>query len=320
MNDCFYNNFLEALADRFPRKSNLVNALMDILPLKKESIYRRLRKDVPFTLEELMQIASVWNISIDNIICTNPDKTRPFHFNMIAYLDPQEADYKLLEEYNRKLELIGRDPDGQMIEVTNSLPRSLYGRYENLTRFFTLKWLYKYDMPEDTVVFGDVHISERMRALDEEYVERIHNIPKVHELHDPRFIEHLIDDINYFRSIRLITGDEVDLLKNELMEVVDYMENIAIKGYFSDTGNKLFFYLSHIWLETDYLLCESKYLRLSLVKILERNSLISSDKKVFQKFMNMALSTKHSSVLLSDSNSLQRAEFFSTQRDKIMSF
>jgi hypothetical protein len=314
----FYDNFLKALEDRYPRKADLANALMDILPLEKESIYRRLRKDVYFSIEEAMQIAGAWNISLDNIIRISPSKTRPFHFNMIEYVDPKEADYKILEDFNRDMEVITKDPDAKMVEVLNALPRSLYCHSEHLTRFITMKWLYKYGVSGNIVPFGEIHISDRMRALDLEYVRLVQNMSEVHSIHDNRFIEHLIDDILYFRSIGMVTEDEAALLRNELMILLDYMEGVTVRGGFLTTGNKLLFYLSHIWLETEYVLCESKDMTLSFVKILERNAITSTDKKVFDRFMNMVQSTKRSSVLMSGSNTLQQVEFFTRQRDIIM--
>ena len=315
----FYDNFLKALEERYPRKSDLTNALMDILPLEKESIYRRLRKDVYFSVEETMRIAEEWNISLDNIIRINPSKTRPFHLNMIEYLNPRESDYKLLENYNRNLERLTQDPEGRMIEVLNALPRGLYCRSEHLTRFVTMKWLYKYGVAEDIIPFSEIQIPERMRELDMEYVRLVHNIPEVHSIHDKRFIEHLVDDIFYFRSIGMLTEDEIALLRNELLIMLEHVEDVTIKGHFPTTGNKLLFYLSHTWLETEYALCESKDMTLSFVKVLERNAIVSTDKKVFDRFMNMVNATKRSSVLMSGSNVLQQVEFFTRQRDIIMS-
>jgi len=315
MKQSFYDYFLQALEKRYPRKSDLVSALMEVLPLEKESVYRRLRKYVFFTAEETMEIARAWNISLDNIISINPTKTSPFQFHMIRYVHPEEADYKILEDYNRDLEIIARDPNGRMVEVINALPRSLYCRSELLTRLFSMKWLYKYGLSHEVLPFGSIQIPERMQELDTEYVRLVHDISEVHSIHDSRFVERAVDDIIYFRSIGMVTEDEAALLREELLTLIDYMEDVASIGYFRHTGNKLFFYLSHTWLDSEYLLFESELLTLSSVRILERNSIASSDKKVFDRFMNMVQSIKRSSVLMSGSNALQQVEFFTLQRN-----
>jgi hypothetical protein len=316
----FYDNFISALAERYPRKTDLVNALADILPLEKESIYRRLRKNIYFTLEEAMHIASAWSISLDNITSAAPQKTGAFQFNIVDYLNPQEADYRFFEQFNQLIEILVKDPKGNIVEISNTLPGILYYRYENLTRFFTMKWYYKYDISERQLGFGDTHIPERMQVLEREYAELVRKVPEVCAIFDNHFIEHLIDDIQYFKSIRMITEDEVALLKGELLELIDYMEEAALKGYFPETGKKLCFYLSYTWLETEYILYESKDFTFCLIKILELSAISSLDKKVFDRFTGMVRSSKRSSVLLSASNNIQIIGFFEQQRNLIKSF
>jgi len=315
----YYDNFLETLSGRYPQKSELVGALMDILPLEKESIYRRLRKDIPFTAEEVMRISGAWNISLDNIVSATFNKSKAFQLNMIDYLNPSEQDYKLFESYNSLLELVAQDPDGEITEVTNTLPGSLYNNCDNLLRFFTMKWLYKYGKPEESTPLSEIHVPERMRELERQYIELSRKIPKKYAIHDARFIEHLADEIGYFHSIRMVTAAELTILKGELLKLMDQMEDIALKGYFPETGNKLFFYLSQTWLETEYSMLESKDITLSMIKVLERNGVISFDKLVFDKFKNMVKATKRSSVLLSLSNRLEIIKFYDKQRRTIES-
>ncbi len=165
----FYTHFMAILQKRYPVKSDLVNALTDLLHLEKESIYRRLRYDVYFTAEEMMRIAGAWNISLDNIVSTYPDKTMPFHLQMTGFVDPTEEDYAILEQHNRGLELVAADPKGFAIEIVNALPRGLYARSEHLTRFFSMKWYHKYK-PEKALAFSQVRIPQRLRNIDLEYI------------------------------------------------------------------------------------------------------------------------------------------------------
>jgi hypothetical protein len=309
-----YDKFLDALRERYPYKPDRVRALMGILPLEKESVYRRLRKDVYFSAEEVMRIAGVWDISMDKIINANSGKTRTFQFRMIEFTNPGETDYALLESFNRNLEAVAGDPNGQAFEVLNSLPRGLYCRSENLERFFTMKWLCKCAAPDRVRPFCDIRIPERMRALDAELIRLEHSISEMHSIHDVHLIENLIRDIIYFRSIGMVTADESLLLRDDLLELIDYLEEVTRRGAFPDTGRRMHFYLSHTWVETECALYKCKTLNMSRIKILERNSLTSLDGAVFQRLMNMVESVKRSSVLMSGSNALQQAEFFSRQR------
>jgi hypothetical protein len=314
----FYNRFLAALEERYPSKPDLVNALVDLLCLEKESVYRRLRRSVHFSAEEVMRIAGKWNISLDNLVSVNPGKTSPFRLKMLEFIDPGEDDYAILEQHNRDLELVAADPDGFAIEIVNALPRGLYARSEHLTRFFNMKWRHKFS-PENALPFSEIHIPERMRKLDLEYIRIEHGISEMHSIHDPRMIENIVGEIVYYRSIGMLTDDDTALLRNELLILVDYIENVTLTGCFPNQKNKLFFYLSHTWIETEYLLFKSTQFNLSMVKVMERNAIASLDKRVLDRFMKLALATKRMSVLMSESNALQQIEFFARQRNIIMS-
>lgn len=54
-------SLIEAVKEKLPLKENLANLLIDTLYIGKEAIYRRLRGEVPFTLEEAALISSVAN-------------------------------------------------------------------------------------------------------------------------------------------------------------------------------------------------------------------------------------------------------------------
>ena len=50
-------SLIEAVKEKLPLKENLANLLIDTLYIGKEAIYRRLRGEVPFTLEEAALIS-----------------------------------------------------------------------------------------------------------------------------------------------------------------------------------------------------------------------------------------------------------------------
>lgn len=51
---------VNAVREKLPSKDNLANALMDILYIGKEAIYRRLRGEVPFTLTKPLLYPENW--------------------------------------------------------------------------------------------------------------------------------------------------------------------------------------------------------------------------------------------------------------------
>lgn len=57
-------SLIEAVKEKLPLKENLANLLIDTLYIGKEAIYRRLRGEVPFTLEEAALISRKLGVSL----------------------------------------------------------------------------------------------------------------------------------------------------------------------------------------------------------------------------------------------------------------
>ena len=90
-NDCF----IKALYERYPQKSQLMQALADLLHIEREAVYRRLRQDVVFSMQEVVKISAAWNISLDRITGIQSGLV-PFFMQPVNYLEPSEQELKFL--------------------------------------------------------------------------------------------------------------------------------------------------------------------------------------------------------------------------------
>lgn len=61
-------NLIEAMKKKLPFKGKLADMLMDTLCISKEAVYRRLRGEVLFALQEAAITSRKPGISLDNII------------------------------------------------------------------------------------------------------------------------------------------------------------------------------------------------------------------------------------------------------------
>ena len=81
--ELLYDNLLNTIKEEFPQKTNLVSALVDLLCIEKEAVYRRLRGEVAFTFAEIVTIANAFGISLDNLVGTVTAKSRPFQLKLV---------------------------------------------------------------------------------------------------------------------------------------------------------------------------------------------------------------------------------------------
>ena len=61
--EILHDNLLKAIREKLPYEENLASVLGNLLCIGKEAIYRRLRGEVPFTLEEAALISRKLGVS-----------------------------------------------------------------------------------------------------------------------------------------------------------------------------------------------------------------------------------------------------------------
>lgn len=101
MKDSIVNELITAMKDRFPPGQNLANFLTDTLCIGRESVYRRLRGEVAFTIDEVAQISCKLGISIDQIIGNHLYNRVTFDMNLLRSANAIESYYEIIDRYLR---------------------------------------------------------------------------------------------------------------------------------------------------------------------------------------------------------------------------
>ena len=118
-------NLIEAMKEKLPLKGQLADMLMDTLYIGKEAVYRRLRGEVPFTLQESALISRKLGISLDKIIGLSFKSNAMFNINIVDYDDPFESYYNILEKYVSLINTMPDDPNSVMGTSANIIPQTL---------------------------------------------------------------------------------------------------------------------------------------------------------------------------------------------------
>jgi hypothetical protein len=291
---------------------------MDLLSLEREAVYRRLRKDVIFSIYEIAKIANAWNISLDAIFGLIPDKTCLFQIDLLGYEDPTEQDIEVMTNYLNFLSILTTSPKSEYMEISNSLPRSLFAGFPMLAKFYAFKWMYQYGN-QSIIPFSQMMFSKKLLQIGEEYYNKIKQIANVSYIWDNMIIQYLVNDIQYFSSIYLLADEEIQLLKENIYSFLKYMEEIASKGCFPDTKNKVDLFISRINIDTNYSYFYSETIKISGIRLFIKEMASSTDQIVFENFKNRMLAKKRSSVQISGVDEKQRIEFFKKQRELVNS-
>ncbi|MDR2971162.1 MAG: hypothetical protein LBU83_04450 [Bacteroidales bacterium] len=309
----WYEVFLENLHDKFPKKIQLTQEIMKLLSLEHEAVYRRLRKIVQFTASEIVQITTAWNISLDDILGINSGKVT-FKMNPLNYLDPSEREFSNLQKRVRNLDHLQHSEKSEYMEVSNRLPRPLSISFQNLYRFRIFNWAFQYNNSCTQKEFSKIIIPENMSREFEHYKNNMVHVKNSHYIIDQKIFECYVYCVNYFHSLLLITKEEKEFIKKELYEMLDYLMEIAQKGYYPETQNRVFIYLSQLNIDTNYSFFYTDTLKTCFIHAFGKYDISCYDTEMVSSFRHWMNLKKRAAVQISEVNERKRIEFFSKQR------
>jgi hypothetical protein len=313
------DRFIEEIKRKFSKSSELVNKLMDILLIEKDAIYRRLRGEVTFTLQECTLIAEKLGISLDNITSAGHAQSRPFFMKMVDYIEPKDLDYFMMDEFNIFLKEIIPDTSAEYFSSARTIPTIFHYQYETLTKFHFFKWVYQYMNNRSVKSLQEVKAPDLALEKLDEQMKLLHQIRNLNFIIDTMVFQNLINDLTHFKDIGCITHEEIRQLKSESLQLIDYLEEIASKGV-NSLNNKVNFYVSGINFDGNCSYINTQKYKLTLVQTFTLYYISSLDIIVFEEIKNWMNSLIKSSTAISEYNYKARNKFFNTQRDIIQNF
>lgn len=315
MSNTWYNVFLEKLSIKYPKKSQLAEALMDLLSIERESAYRRLRGEIIFPAGELVKIALAWNISLDEVIGVDSQQVI-FKTKLLNYIQSSEEEVESMQKIIQGLNFLTGIPDLEYLEACNKMPRSLTSGFPYLRRLQLLEWMYQFSNDE-VLPFSQIAFLPEVAKLSSEYYMCIKNLAQVSFVWDYMIFNSVVCSIRYFHSIDLITNEEKEFIKNDLYALIDYMSEVAAKGHWLETGNKVNLYISHINIDANYSYYYSETVKICRVHAFVKNEISTSNPATVENFKNWMQLKKRSSVLISETNEKARIDFFKKQQQLV---
>ena len=316
--EVWYDHFMDAIAAKYPRKTQLTKALMDLLCIEREATYRRLRKEVAFPAHEVVKIAATWNISLDEIIGVNAGKIF-FQMQPINFLDPSKREFSNLQKRVRSVDFLRNSPCSEYMDVCNKLPRSLTAGFPFIYKFAIFKWAYQYSNERTDALFSQMVVPERVRREVADFYQNIKYTANTSFIFDSMIFDYLVRDIQYFHSIMLLTDEEKEQIKQDLFKFLDYLLEVANKGYYPETKKKVTIYISKININTNYSYYHTESLKICRIHAFGKYDISTYDPEMIENFVTWMQLKKRTSVQISEVDARGRVEFFAKQRQLIES-
>lgn len=303
---------IDAIKEKTPKKAELVNKLMDILPIGKEAIYRRLRGEIPFTLHEAVLICKNLKISLDVLMKIEHEDNYTFHIMDIFMDGKMDEFHRMLMQIISSIEYVILDPKAFSYRVHHIFPQDFSFKYETLSKLFL--YIIFYQLYPDPVNRSLESINFPQKVIDvmKESVITVHNIDSS-VIFDNYCFQMFVDAVKYYQSLNLVNDETVKKIKEELYLLIDDIERSAVTGL-SSQGKKMNIYISHVYLDSSYSYIEGNGFKAGSVQIYEADYLTSENTKINKRHKQWIEALLRFSTLISVSGEKQRNFYLKNQR------
>jgi len=303
---------IAAILSHIPKNVKPVSFLIDSLNISRESAYRRIRGEIPFTFEEIVKLALMLGISIDDTISFDDIERASFDF--IAKDNAQSNFNRMLEKISMISDEIVKTEDTESIFALNRFPPVFLAISDALFKFGYYKASQRRNEKSVRETFSEIVLPENFIELQNNIRNNLPYIDPVIIIFDPNVFLSLIMDIEYYYRQKLISNEDLNLLKEEVSNLIRLFENMAQTGV-SRYNSKIFIYLSSLFINANTGYIRRDSIEQSFFWFYETNPMAVLNQKLCETQKKWLLSLKRQSMLISQSNEIRQVIFFEKQQE-----
>ncbi len=294
---------------------NPANILTDLLPISKEGAYRRLRGDMQLTMDEAIILAKKMGISIDNLIEVNKKEKYVFHISPFSINSSLEEYYQTLADIMASYNFLRNDAQAYSYIVGRVFSPGFYFKYKELTKYTFFKWIYQVHNQTKYTPMSDISVPAKFEQIFQPFIEATEQVPTTFILNDVMFSA-IAKDLLYYFTIRLLTKEEVEILKEQILLMIDDMEYIATNGRYKN-GAAVSIYIAETYFDASYHYIKGNEFEACGVGAYGLNFLSCVNNQVCNNFKVWIESLIKYSNSITQSGEIYRLAFFNEQREKI---
>jgi hypothetical protein len=301
---------IEEIQKNIPKGENVVKYLTWKLGISKESAYRRIRGIVPFPLEEIKELALDLDFSVDDIIRRGIPKSSE---------NPENKNDLLLDQiipYQYFTNTISRASQRSVIFLANHILLPFIMEYDALFELYFFCQIHSSQSFIGIRSFSELPVSNEIQAIRKYILDQSPFFDQKEFIFDRDLFSSIARKIQYFRRLKLISEKEMEILRLELLQMLEKMEAEMETGR-NEKGEDCFYYFSWLDVESNAICvdCGDKLVTLCRcfgMPVFQSNS---------QSYATLEWleSQKKYTILISQSSEFVRSEFIERQRSFIES-
>lgn len=307
---------LELLRDKNEGNVSVAKDLCDILDMSSDSVYRRLRGEVDFTLTEVAKIATHYGISVDALV-TGMSTSSSFSYNNMY--DQRSVFATYLGTINEMLDKVRKD-NGKVTYICNDLPVSQSFKNPVLRAFKIFYWqkvVLGRDEYKKVKFGGDFHLTDTVNHSIDTMLDHYRHV-ECEEIWNENSLDSTIRQIEYCHGLGLYESEEDFIrVKDSLMDTIDQLEAYLDE---LDKEDSLFhFYTCSIELGNNCVQMQRKDRYYTFLNFSIFNSVSTSSKGFGEEVAAWRRSLLKKSTQIAGESEVRRHQFFNQLREKIES-
>jgi hypothetical protein len=311
------NTLTQKIVDNIPHYIKPVDYLIDRLKISRESAYRRLRGQFPFTFNELSLLSIELNFSVDEIIRSSEEGHVFFNIHAKPTLSPEESFLSMMQDCYQYLNPMETVNSKDLFISINRLGLHLLIEFDSLFKFFYYKWLRLINCSSGDCPFSKVIVPAEVLAIRNKIRVAMSGLDSINYILDKNIFLPLVQEIQYHHSRKLISEGEITKLKEDLIKLLEDMEKAMSKGMNESNSIKHIYYLSLIDIEANASCIVNDKNISTLYWLYSLNASIIKNEDIAYLHKMWFESLKKHSVLITQSNEIQRIEFVNKQKECI---
>jgi len=295
---------------RIPPEIKIIDYLKDSLKISKESLYRRVRGEIPFTFNEICKLSVELDFSVDQIIDHNNTNRMFFDLQVNQNTDPAKAFFILLEKH---LEMILDMKKAEYSEATIVLNYLLPVHtlfFDPLFKFSYYKWIHFNRKDSSRYRLCDLQIPSEINALKEKIKATVPRINNTSYIMDQNIHLNLIKDILYYHQRKLIDDNELQELR---YAITTYFKELQEQVTATHPTFKIYNYISDVSFGANCSYMQyDNHIRCHLYS-LSINPIVIENPILCEMNKEWIDSLKKYTTMITESNETLQAEYFDEQ-------
>lgn len=251
----FSKKIINEIVKQSPDDKSPVNCLTKMFSMSKETAYRRIRNQIPFSIEEVVAIAKNYDLSVDELLELRPSNNFLFNKNLNIEQNTEDIYADLLKSGIDIMNKLIVSKNAKITVILNNIPLRFFP-YKSLLKLDYYHYMYSIGkISLVTTLYSDIELPSAINDLHDKSASCFSRLNNITCIVDSMLYSNIIKKIEYYHQLKVISNEDLRVLQSELFDLLALYENLLRNGS-NNSGSGYIFYYSCFNLESNSIFCE----------------------------------------------------------------